>query len=571
MKKFFLLLLLVSSSFSSNYILSDANLSSFFVKKPQAFNIPTPTKNSLDELPLFDITCDNIAYSGALEQVAINYLKEVRQFIKDLTDPLVNTTKFESMLFRVALVLCLKENITKLFKPSESSDPTVQELWSRLIGALGNTKELGEVIGGVDANPTTAHFGLVGEATFNYIKTASVAAKALMKGVYNGIIDDLLNCTFEKRKMLMRGIYSILNNNFGFKVGIIKSINSACSVKLVEEGEKPNWSEALGVDFDSYNEAVADYAQDLVGDDFTVSVNGVTGALSDANNTCINGYDPIGNGKCLMPKDRDKLFSALSISDVNATDYTMFLERNATIKPSVPTAELKNITAQFFNLKASYGVSTDSMLDYELNRLYSDIFAPSFIIFTGTGSDDIENRMVIPFPFFNTEMYKAYTKEQKELLSSFFEKTNMAKDDIDDITLRNILLVTNLNSVTPALAYKYAVDRAIAYFTLRVEDVQSVTYQLMKFPGNLIDGVMKKVSTADLLQDKNRPFVKLFFKALLVRVNSHGHLNRALEDIRQQMNEVGYEFNQKAYNSTETSNMLRDEEQQIFTNEIIQQ
>lgn len=213
----------------------------------------TRRKNNDSFLPLFTETCDNVAYSGVVENQAIAILEDTKDFIEQVTDPIVNISKFEAGIFLYSLGKCFP----KVTKSRFSSD------CSKTISDGSDTKSVDtgetcfvdqfiDAVSEVDKFFSTT-FGMQGAingskgATLNTeLKTEqspTVAAKAVENIINDGWFDQTAECVYNEKEKILTKLSSLFERNYKVKTSIIQSVNNTCNISLRKKGDPTTWDE----------------------------------------------------------------------------------------------------------------------------------------------------------------------------------------------------------------------------------------------------------------------------------------------------------------------------------------
>ncbi len=231
------------------------------VKLPLDLNTYQP-QTSPDSRPnsysLFSNTCNNIAYNGVIENQVIAVLNDTKNFIEQLTDPVVNITQFEAGLFIYGFAICLRTSVEDIFSDkncdgdlsiSDSSAGRApssvgnQCLTTRLVDAISNVKDIATVVGGVQGS--IASVGTTINTSIDTAKSKQVIGGTLDNAIKSGWFDHMMVCVQDEKKKILKFLSELFNRNFKIKSSIITSINLACNVPLLKKGDPTTWKEIV--------------------------------------------------------------------------------------------------------------------------------------------------------------------------------------------------------------------------------------------------------------------------------------------------------------------------------------
>ncbi len=275
---------------------------------PTELNYPyfkNPNKKGADikRAPLFSESCDNIAYTGALEDAAIDYLQNTKEYLKELKRPFTGLSSFEKIVFKYSLSYCVSKQIRDYLKTLKRTSKN----------ALGATKgDLYIKAGIYTGNSPWARDPKTGLIVPNRVGSTNVSA---LKALYHanglaisdaqseGFFDQLLNCTFETRRKAIKEMYRIMSWNAKLNIGFISSITSMCSYKLKKQNEKPNWKDLfpqMQEWEDSVNKYVNGNLPKVAGDG---EFKFVFGEFTKSKSKCISGQNTLTGKKCATKKE----------------------------------------------------------------------------------------------------------------------------------------------------------------------------------------------------------------------------------------------------------------------------
>jgi len=259
-------------------------------------------------LPLFDVGCDGIKYTGAVEQIAIDELNNVKDYLVQLSDPFTKFTKLEAAIFGMAFTDCLVSGAENEVSGDDPTSSSYSEILTESIGVANN-----QIIvkGGVSTS-LQANFEATVDTQTNF-SPAGIASKAVETKSEEGAYSKMVRCIFDKREKIYVKLYDTLSYQLDLKFKTTSASSGACNLQLKQEGETiPGWGEMLGVDFEGMKKDVnanIDKYEDLkafkdkLGEAFEVSLETTGGSSDNKVKVCIK-YD--SNNQCIKETTVDK-------------------------------------------------------------------------------------------------------------------------------------------------------------------------------------------------------------------------------------------------------------------------
>jgi hypothetical protein len=400
----------------------------------------TPTKM----LPLFSQTCDNIKYSGAIHNQAINILNDTRDFINGVTDPIVNITKFEAGIFAYSFMMCLEDEASIALSPAKCEEAqkisgkkhcldvpnilnSISETAKNLFLELGTTKSSAgtpSVTKNLQANEDAA---------------VASGGHLVVNGLTEDMFDSILQCVNSERSKALRFLNDLFTKNFLVKTSIINSINAKCNVSAFKKGDPTSWQEIYDLQTeltpgitDTFKD-ITEFLDDPLNKPSINDIKNRLGVGSVTSGPCADGF---GTQPCLTNVERELLneFSkpALSESELTALFSTpsyerkragilsfLFIDGTDTLKDIYKGTDItffedildetngaeKNIilpihTKVYLDLKNKFGIHSGTELEISLDEIMNTIF-PSKALFMYTTGLNSGKDMLMPldYPF----------------------------------------------------------------------------------------------------------------------------------------------------------------------------
>ena len=252
-------------------------------------NIKISPSKTREALPLFNTTCDNIAYSGVIETQAINVLTDVKQFIIQLTDPVVSINKFETLIFLYSLGKCLNISIENEFD-LDCSEQTPGKTcpFQDFLKAVAKENNIAKVAGDIEIGDAASGGGTNIEVRPS--KAGGVISRFFEQK--DDWFDKVMICVGYERTMILKFLDDIFTKNWKLKSSIIDSISTKCSVALKKNGDPTNMSEIYKLN------------QELLGnqnnsDEMEADMNTLTNPTATPGDTSIAKNNIYGRSFCI--------------------------------------------------------------------------------------------------------------------------------------------------------------------------------------------------------------------------------------------------------------------------------
>ena len=383
------------------------------------------TSQTADEyLPLFTQTCDNISYTGAIEQQAINILEDVKMFVKKITDPIVSVSKFDAGIFFYAFGKCMSETTKEEFDPTCGDKKTGQGcLVDRFYESIHTQNKVLSIEAGLEAGDASAGVDVKKEINIDKVKNSPSQMIELMVG--EGWFERLFECTQEERSKVLRFLDNIFKKNFKIKTSIITSINKKCSVSLRESGDPKSWSEIyelnksmIGGNQSKTSQNIENFFKKNIkevtrdeAEEFSKWAGESGGCINGVGNNCISAankktLDRISklaitelDRKEYNPENAYKITRDLFVVDILSSEYTNTV--GSTINPIkkvladlIPLSDNQDMpypkalnevqTEQFIvdfqNQKDSFFIQPNTLLSNNIESIFYQVTAPRFIL-----------------------------------------------------------------------------------------------------------------------------------------------------------------------------------------------
>jgi len=250
MKKIIFLSLILFNSLNANLIKDiKVDETEKQINELPYIKVDTPIVNEDGFLPMFSNSCNSIKYTGAVEQVLIEEVQNIRKYLEDISDPFVKFTKLEAVVASISFTSCLAEMGEDEVKGSETSS-SLAEITPESTG-IGNNQVV------VNVGVTTGSGANVeGEADTNTnFAPQDIASKAIEKKGEEGAYTEVIQCMNRKREEIYLKLYETLSYDLNLKFKMSSAMNSQCNIQLKKDDEiVPSWGEFTGIDFDKYKE-----------------------------------------------------------------------------------------------------------------------------------------------------------------------------------------------------------------------------------------------------------------------------------------------------------------------------
>lgn len=406
------------------------------------------TINNPDEyLPLFTQTCDNIAYSGIIENQAISILTDVKNFVKKLTDPVVEINKFEAGIFLFSFTSCMGIELSKAFDAScegstttDGQDPGSECIATLLLEALSEVSDLVTLTAGMQGSSSSTGGATQAKTNISEETSKSVTASLMEKLLDGGIFEKTLSCTLNKRTEILKWLHNIFEKNFKLKTSVINSIDAQCKNSLRRTGDPQTWSEIYKLNMEMLGtdpDGLATFAEGVSTEVIDGQSPGASQSLQDLDANFSQCIDGLGADNCLTASQKltlEYLASTTPVSTIYDTKKAYkitrsFFDENGDLKPIynnsqllskiltdqataiVPQSEsdplqlnindklhLPKIQHLFWSLKQALMIDPSSDLADEINAIFYQITSPTFSIVT---PDNKTLPKDIPFPLVN--------------------------------------------------------------------------------------------------------------------------------------------------------------------------
>lgn len=207
----------------------------------------TNTKN----LPLFGISCREIKYTGAYEQIWIDMLEDSKTYIKEVIEPYTTLSKLDAAVFTYAFGKCFMEEA----EAEITGDETHSSLTQKLTEALGEADN-GFVLNlGVTSSPQ-ASINVETESNIK-VDVAGTTSKATEKSGEEGLYQNVVRCIMDEREKAYLQLYNLLSYSLKMKWVMGSAVGEACNVPLKQAGETiPSWSEMTGISFQGIKDKI---------------------------------------------------------------------------------------------------------------------------------------------------------------------------------------------------------------------------------------------------------------------------------------------------------------------------
>lgn len=279
------------------------------------------------ELPLFTETCDNIAYSGVVENQVIGILEDTRSFIEGVTDPVVNINKFEAGMFLYALGKCLSEETKKRFstdcdatvsngETTQSADVGTVCFVDNFMESIGNTDDVMSVTVGEQAS-TNNSTGTVVNADAQESQASNIVARSVLGMINKGWFDQTAKCVYKEKQEILTKLHTLFERNYRVKTSLINSINNVCNVSLRKEGDYSTWDEIFEAQAKLMGKEELGIMNLITESEQTASVNQKLKEFGF--DTCIDGFSV--DGGCLTKEQEKKLSELSKLVEYNNENY----------------------------------------------------------------------------------------------------------------------------------------------------------------------------------------------------------------------------------------------------------
>lgn len=400
------------------------------------------TVNNPDEyLPLFTQTCDNIAYSGIIENQAISILTDVKNFIKQLTDPVVEINKFEAGVFLFAFTSCMGIELEKAFDPScegssstDGQDPGSECIATLLLEAFSEINDLVTLTVGAQGSTSSTGVAVASKNNINEDTTKAATASLMEKILDGGVFEKTLSCTLNKRREILNTLHNIFERNFKLKSSITNSITAQCKNSLRRTGDPQTWSEIYKMNMEMIGgvpSTITDFIEKATTE--VINTDDAYTGLKEIDENFSKCIDGLGSDNCLTSSEKSTLEYLATAPNVD-TIYDpqkafkitrSFFKSNGDLKdkynnsPSllqlfddiVPSTEhalltsdinnklhLTKIQQLYWSLKQALLIDSSSELSDELDAIFYLITSPTFSIVT---HDNQTLPIDVPFPLVN--------------------------------------------------------------------------------------------------------------------------------------------------------------------------
>lgn len=534
MKKtlFILIIFLSTLTHAGNYGLPSITIPPSEIDYSSYQPLFKPSTTPPDMQPLFSQSCDNIKYSGVIENQAIQILNDTRDFITGITDPIVNVNKFEAGIFVYSFMMCLEDEAVNAFDPTacdRQKKITPDKVCLSAVDAFEaiseKDKNLEIVVGiGKGTEATTS-------VTYNVKKNDDFVESSLsglfLGGLTEDMFDSMLVCVNSERTKALRFLNDLFTKNFQIKTSIINSINAKCNVASYESGDPSSWSEIYDLQVqmtpglgDTVQE-IATFFDDPNNPNSQPSINDILtkpGVGINSTGPCADGF---GRKNCPTNKEREILKELVEAVDLTALFRTMGYEKRKNgilaylynsdndLKPlygdfvqeimdgAEANVYMPKHTKIYLDLKNKFGIHSGTELDIALNEIMNKIF-PLKAIFNYYGDLNSGTPMPIPLdnPFIQDILHFSTTAPTDESIVVLRTLTNKY------ITV-NPQMYSRLTTETIVGFYRKYVEKLIFENLSSTIDATTETPELNVYLSNRLT----TEAIHDLVQDNTTDFI----------------------------------------------------------------
>jgi len=378
----------------------------------------------VSKMPLFTQTCDNIAYSGVIEQQVISLLTDVKDFVTAVTDPVVTVNKFDAGIFLYAFGKCFSASTKEVFGSCSDQRTGESCISDTITEVFGNTDKVATVAAGMEGSLQST--GITTKSEFSLSKLFTAGSNIIPTMIDNGWFDITFECINEERQKVLKFLDGIFKRNYKIKTSIISSINKKCEVSVREDGDPTTWGdiynlnkEQMGGETSDFMKAVEDYVSGSITEIPEGQVNSAALKREIDKMNCYDGVGP-ANCKSVSEKENIKDLSKYSIDSSNNKDYqgekaiaitAHFFDKNADIidtytnevantinpikgvldalvpqdgnpiNPGIFTEiPVEKFIVEFNNLKDRLNIQPGSLLYREINNIFYRMSQPMYFL-----------------------------------------------------------------------------------------------------------------------------------------------------------------------------------------------
>ena len=301
------------------------------------------------KMPLFTQTCDNIAYSGVIEQQVISLLTDVKDFVTAVTDPVVTVNKFDAGIFLYAFGKCFSKSTQEAFGECKKQRTGETCLKETLTEVIGSTDELATVEVGLEGSMGSVGFATKIETSMS--KLLEAGSNIIPTMIDNGWFDITFKCIDKERQSILEYLDAIFNRNYKIKTSIINSINKKCEVSIYQDGDPGTWAdiynlnkELVGGETSETMLKIEEYVSDNI-----IEVD-IGSAKIQAQIDAAHCFNGVGSGNCG------------SVADLKNIDRLSDYQIDSSNNESYQILKAKEITKHFYG-------SDGSVLDEYSNKV----------------------------------------------------------------------------------------------------------------------------------------------------------------------------------------------------------
>lgn len=376
------------------------------------------------KMPLFTQTCDNIAYSGVIEQQVISLLTDVKTFVTAITDPVVTVNKFDAGIFLYAFGKCFSKSTKEALGSCKAQKTGESCFTENTTGGVSNTDGQAKIVVGGEGSVESQ--GITTKLEISVEKIYTGASNIITTMIDNGWFDVTFECIGKEREAALKFLDGIFKRNYKIKTSIISSINKKCAVSIREDGDPSTWREVyelnkelMGGETSDVMKKIEDYVAKEITEipDVDLSSSKVSKEINK-----INCYDGVGSEGCQsvsQVKSKQRL-SKYSVDSGNNKHYqgekakeitSHFFDSSGNvidkysnkvgsavnpiksvledlvprqgnpIDPSIfDEIRVKEFEVEFNNLKDRLGIRSGTTVSNEINNIFYKITSPKYTI-----------------------------------------------------------------------------------------------------------------------------------------------------------------------------------------------
>jgi len=251
MKKILLSLSLITSLYSYDTLIKKGEIVSPMQQiKDSKIQLGLNSNDPVeDSLPVFDISCSDIKYTGAYEQIWIDMLEDAKSYIKEVIEPYTTLSKLDAAVYTYAFATCMKDEMSAEI----SGDETHSSLAQKAKEAVAEGDNALVIKTGISASPQ-ASINVETEVNVK-VNAAATTSKTIESSGEEGVFSNVVRCIMQEREKAYIQLYELLSYNLKIKYVFSTAINNSCNLQLKQENETiPTWSEMTGIDLNKYTE-----------------------------------------------------------------------------------------------------------------------------------------------------------------------------------------------------------------------------------------------------------------------------------------------------------------------------